>query len=107
MSDLDCRSCGLCCQYVIFPMAWLDWLAMGNLLPPDAERWLRLHFPAHPQGLLIRQPCSAWRSGVGCTMYEDRPALCRAWPVGGEGCRDAREHGGYPMFCSTSQGGAR
>jgi Fe-S-cluster containining protein len=33
----------------------------------------------------------------GCSVYPDRPAVCREFEAGGELCREARERAGLPV----------
>jgi Fe-S-cluster containining protein len=33
----------------------------------------------------------------GCTVYEDRPAVCRRSEAGSELCREARDRAGLPV----------
>jgi len=69
MSGADlCKMCGLCCNGTLFGAV--------RLLEDEPPR-RRLPVQRDDAGLLIRLPCPA-HDGV-CTIYEDRPAICRTY----------------------------
>ena len=97
--DLDCARCGACCveagEVPVRP---------GERVPPaltaEVEGVGAFRDEAAGSGLrrMARSPgrrCAALEGQVGtscsCAIYADRPAACRAFPVGSEGCRAARE----------------
>lgn len=76
----ECGQCGKCCQYIQLPLA--------RPLGPDETRWVELHEGITVAGESIRidTPCSAY-DGL-CTIYENRPTICRQYPTQDldEGC---------------------
>jgi len=94
----DCRACGACC------CAGLDVL----LLPAEASRYeasdrlarllvWRARIAATPLPLLRHdssgERCLAYRGRVGggrCSIYADRPELCREFEPGSDPCLEAR-----------------
>jgi Fe-S-cluster containining protein len=75
-----CELCrGACCETFA-----LDLRSVA--LPPDAMRWLTLHGRKSPIGWEVQQPCSALRAGK-CSIYHDRPQVCRSFAPGCDACR--------------------
>lgn len=109
--DLDCRSCGACC------ISDWDEATYVDLSEDDVRRLpkrVRLHvirarhFPAQ----VAAEPALATRHDakgncvcalldgtiggrVACSVYKSRPEACQRFPVGGSGCRLAREVAGF------------
>lgn len=102
----DCQSCGACC---------VDYFGTPGYIQLDAAeqgRMRRLRLPVvewHGQRLLGTRPhdgpggdtcCIAFVGAVGkacgCSIHPERPAACRAFEAGSEGCRFAREAAGLP-----------
>jgi hypothetical protein len=84
-----CQKCrGACCQDII--------LTPSLFAHPTTDfwRWMLLHgellggdrFMA--TGILLKTPCRCLQDGL-CDVYENRPANCALFPVGGPGCRAA------------------
>ncbi len=69
-----CR--GACCESIT-----LD-LRSENA---DVQRWLDLHGQRVVGGLNLACACSALREGR-CTIYDDRPRVCRDYAVGSAAC---------------------
>jgi uncharacterized protein len=105
--DYDCQSCGACCIH--------QRSARGGayifLQYDEPARMKRLGLPViHVMGdpyLGARScaggdlVCVAFRGKVGgecgCSIYEDRPSICRQFEVGDPLCREARERAGLPV----------
>jgi Fe-S-cluster containining protein len=110
----DCCRCGACCRS--------PWTGEGHvrLYEPDIERMERLALPI----VILTQPgegdqleevpllttkrdrdglriCIAFAGDVGeacgCSIYEDRPFLCREFELGDTLCRQARQKAGLPV----------
>lgn len=102
-TEYDCQKCGACC-------AEFDVLLTGTEID---------HFERDPVlvTLTVLQPvgsgppwrflrrdaesgrCSALAGPLGnctCSIYADRPALCRAFLAGSPDCLDARRKHGFP-----------
>lgn len=94
----DCTACGVCCA-----LGWDVYLTEDDAARFERSPQLRrlMHQPA--QGALRRvwflrrdpdtDHCMAFAAGeggCGCTIYEDRPFLCRDFAVGSEHCQEAR-----------------
>ena len=108
ITDADCRSCGACC---VASGDGGDVLAHGyaDLSSEDVERMTphvrrQLHelFIGHETRYATRAKqlasgdvgCQYLRGTPGqrcsCSIYENRPDICRRFPVGGVVCREAR-----------------
>ncbi len=96
--ELDCRSCGACCQhggevpvYLTDPTPrHLTRLIRGRIGFNDEDEAEGVRcMPKHPGGR-----CKALGGVVGvsvsCIIYEQRPAICRSFPPGSDACRYAR-----------------
>lgn len=84
----DCQTCGACCNTEVR-------LERGDRVPrvlvAPGGRMASLFTPAgHPTGYR----CAALRGDVGtcvsCSIYQDRPAICRRVHVGDTMCLSAR-----------------
>jgi len=77
-----CKICkGACCESMLIDF---------GKIPDDAKRWLSLHIECETmdngtEAHRIRKPCSKLQAGK-CSIYEDRPQLCKDYAVGSEGC---------------------
>ncbi|MBS2021890.1 MAG: YkgJ family cysteine cluster protein [Deltaproteobacteria bacterium] len=76
MSDVStlCRSCALCCDGTLFTHVTVS-SAEGATLRRHA---LEIVTRAEDENLRLPQPCKAL-SGCVCTIYDARPASCRAY----------------------------
>ena len=102
----DCQSCGACCQ------ASKDYTGEQyiRLTAEDVNQFTleqqRLHTVAvdnDPYGMvgalcLNKGVCSALEGTIGeavsCSVYSNRPSICRTFDMGGDCCRLAREEAG-------------
>ncbi len=91
--DFDCQACGACCAYSHeWPRFTLESDAAIALIPSPLIN-----------GALTGMRCDGDRCGtlvgivgvsVSCTIYPDRPDVCRACSPGDEACQMARERFG-------------
>ena len=58
----ECRQCGECCS-------WLSW----------GERFM---ISIHTKTFMPYRVCMFLGVNYECTIYDDRPALCKAWQCG-------------------------
>lgn len=83
MSDSGnpCAVCrGACCE---------DFQLPGSMRPlsRDARNWLELHGERLADGALrFECRCRALSASGRCTVYDQRPAVCRQFAVGGHLC---------------------
>jgi Fe-S-cluster containining protein len=109
-TEFDCQACGACC-------ATFDvWLMEG-----DRDRFERsarllpltvIHRPGTATSewrFLARDEktghCRALEGPLGkcrCTIYDDRPTLCREFEAGSEDCLEARQKHGIGQNRSTA-----
>ncbi len=105
--DYDCQTCGACCVDYFGTEGYIQ------LTSAEVERMRRLALPVvRWQGQLLlgtrrhdglggETCCVAFVGEVGrpcaCAIHPDRPSACRAFEVGSEGCRFAREAAGLPL----------
>lgn len=80
---ISCSDCAACC-------CRLEVLLIGDDGVPDQftveNRW---------GGWVMRRLEDGWcaaldRNTMGCTIYEQRPDICRDFPMGGEDCLEQR-----------------
>ena len=92
MGDLDCRTCGACCGYASPDPAQRltlrvvdDAEAGGEVLERqrDAAGYLRCYLL---RGVIGRR--------VACSIYRERPSVCREVAPGSRICMDARKEVG-------------
>lgn len=82
---LSCSLCkGACCEEMLLPRGPAD---------DDASRWFALHgTPVIREGtpfLRFELRCTMLSPGGTCSVYEQRPEVCRTFELGGPECRDA------------------
>lgn len=107
--EFDCQRCGACCvqtgpqdgnAYVYLDRSEAATLR-GLGLPVVRGPLDGFCLGARPHaGAGGRPACAAFvgtlGAGCDCSVYEDRPSVCREFEVGGELCRQAREMVGVP-----------
>jgi Fe-S-cluster containining protein len=99
----DCRTCGACCHG---DELWIR-LAAGDVERLGDERARRLTVLVESgRGFVARSMrmtagrCTAYRdalpdgAGCGCSIYDARPAICRAFESGSADCLAARRRRG-------------
>lgn len=68
-----CLECGLCCNGLLFrdlPITEEELIPLVELNPNTEKRGSNRY---------LSLPCVAWESKEGCTIYNDRPNVCRAF----------------------------
>ena len=89
MSNLDCTNFGACCREMVQPP--MDLTDRFNV--PDYLLREITHFNAMVRDSLPEvYPC-IWLDLVTmkCRHYEHRPAICRDFQIGGDGCMTQRK----------------
>ena len=103
----DCQACGACCVH----LGPYDGNAYVPLDRAEALRMRRLGLrvvqaPLGPRCLAAAPHEGAWGypacvafegelgGRCGCSVYHDRPSVCRRFEAGSEACREARERAG-------------
>jgi Fe-S-cluster containining protein len=106
--DYDCRSCGACCfgkrdyvQVFAHDAARLGAARTAELVAPAVGAIpASVGRPSEPRRFMkmVGGRCSALSADkhhrFSCTVYEDRPTLCRALEPGGDACLEARARAG-------------
>lgn len=95
MKTSICQSCGACCAYSP------DWPRFTLESDRDIDRIPAIHINNDQSGMgWTGDRCTALDGVVGawtaCTVYEDRPLVCRACNPGDEACAMARDRHGLP-----------
>jgi uncharacterized protein len=106
----DCRTCGACCVQLgphdgnaYVPLDRVEARTMRRLGLAVVEPALGPAFlGARPHdGAGGRPACVAFEgvvgSSCGCSVYADRPGVCRQFEVGEALCREARRQAGLPV----------
>ncbi|MDT9000656.1 YkgJ family cysteine cluster protein [Paucibacter sp. APW11] len=90
--DLDCTRCGACCAQYRVSFYWAEAAARGldEALTESLNPWLSCM-----KGTSSKQPrCVALAGTIGeqvaCTVYEQRPEVCRELQAGQPQCLKAR-----------------
>lgn len=76
MNCLECR--GACCETFELPTR-----ALTN---DDASRWFALHGTEVGRSLVFECRCTKLSAEGRCTIYEQRPGVCRKYEAGGPDC---------------------
>lgn len=81
MGPESCRVCkGACCEELtVSPPRWAPW----------TRAWLMargLNPKTVPLGVRLESRCPQLLCSGRCGIYQDRPLVCRAYPVGSEDC---------------------
>lgn len=101
--EFDCQRCGACCigLDVLLLEAEVDAFERDARLRPLLREHPRV--AALPLYFMRRDPrtdrCTALagpQHACRCTIYAQRPTLCRALEAGSEPCREARRKAGFP-----------
>jgi Fe-S-cluster containining protein len=84
---MSCDVCGGCCCKGVR-------LNLGVIKDPDARRWLEYHGELQGGMFVLDTPCRMLEDG-DCSVYDQRPEVCRRFEVGSDACRDAiQRYGG-------------
>jgi Fe-S-cluster containining protein len=103
----DCQTCGACCVHPASAVGG----AYIHLTDDEERRMKRLSLSVIQKGgesFLGARPgpgsrpvCVAFAGRVGgwcgCSIYEDRPHICRQFEAGDALCLEARERAGLPV----------
>jgi Fe-S-cluster containining protein len=89
---LDCTACGACChgcRPVLRPDDLARWRAAGR---PDllGRRYVRRSGGVSVLGMRAADGACVHLNGARCDIYPIRPMVCRFFPMGSEGCLEAR-----------------
>ena len=99
-AELDCRSCGACCAEAGTVVVRPEDKQVPRYLTRSVRR--RIGFASYEADEGVRQMnalvggrCQALRGEIGtdckCSIYDRRPAVCREFEPGSDGCLAARE----------------
>lgn len=107
MTALNCQSCGACCRdphaSLHGVIAWVSpneankIRALGDHLLRRVRLGRKPDDSRDPEGLATARygRCAALTGHVGravsCSIYDDRPKVCRVFAPGGPGCLSARK----------------
>ena len=82
---MNCQSCeGACCE--TFYLRDIDL----RVPTADVRHWVRLHAISVENGWIeFPAQCSALDTAGRCSIYEDRPQVCRDYKAGGVHCLEA------------------
>lgn len=83
---MNCDNCGVCCTHIVFTTG-------KKILEDDYCKARGLK----QIGLCLEIPCvcpNFDKDTKKCKIYEDRPKLCKDFPVGGVGCLLSRKLAG-------------
>jgi Fe-S-cluster containining protein len=108
--EYDCQACGACCvqqppfdgrSYVFLDRQEAkEMRRLGLTVVQAALGGSFLGCRTHA-GAGGRPACVAFQGQVGgtcgCSIYADRPRVCRQFAVGEQDCREAREQAGLPV----------
>jgi Fe-S-cluster containining protein len=110
LKPYDCQSCGACCVhlgpydgngYVYLDRAESVRMRRHGLRVVEAALGARCLAAAPHDGAWGYPACVAFDGELGvrcgCSVYAERPAVCRDFESGGELCREARERAGLPV----------
>jgi Fe-S-cluster containining protein len=75
-----CELCGgACCK---------SFALSKSILSGDASRWLSLHGKDESTHIRFEIQCKALKDNR-CSIYSERPGVCKSYPVGNEKCIEA------------------
>ena len=63
-------------------------LDLEEIMTPDVLRWFRFHGREEGSGIRLDCECSKLKNGK-CSIWEDRPDVCKTYEVGSQACRNA------------------
>ena len=95
----DCHGCGACCLHMGYPAfiqgsdsqpAELHWTALPRELKQELMAYIADYQPP-PAGELDGPCCWLDQATRLCKHHQDRPAVCRGFAVGSDGCLEWRE----------------
>ncbi len=78
---MNCEQCrGACCETIIIPLSAHD---------DDTNRWALLHGRRVGGQVALNCKCSALTEGGRCSIYADRPNMCRTYQEGAPYCLES------------------
>lgn len=100
-TDSPCQTCGACCSYS------KEWPRFTTESDEEIDLLPRAMVDDEAGGMLCSgDRCAALQGTVGvstsCSVYEDRPVVCRACEPGDEACSLARASFGLPVIAAHS-----
>jgi Fe-S-cluster containining protein len=106
----DCQTCGACCvhlgpydgnAYVHLDEAEASRMRGYGLRVVQTPLGARFLAAAPHDGAWGFPACVAFEGELGarcgCSVYADRPSVCRRFEVGSDMCREARDRAGLPV----------
>ncbi len=106
----DCQSCGACCvhlgaydgnAYVHLDRAEAARMRRHGLRVVEAAFGSKCLAAAPHEGAWGYPACVAFEGELavrcGCSVYRDRPSVCREFEPGSDVCREARERAGLEV----------
>jgi Fe-S-cluster containining protein len=106
----DCQTCGACCvhlgpndgnAYVYLDLQEASRMRGLDLRVVNGAIGARCLAAAPHEGAWGFPTCVAFKGDLGgqcgCSVYQDRPAVCRELEVSSDLCREARERAGRPL----------
>jgi Fe-S-cluster containining protein len=110
MESYDCQECGACCvhlgpydgnAYVYLDREEASRMRRLGLRVVEGLRGSRCLAAAPHEGADGWPACVAFEGTLGarcgCSIYEDRPSVCREFEPGSDLCREARDRAGLPL----------
>lgn len=64
-----------------------------GLIDTDTRKYLKMRGTIVKVGLRVKVPCSKLGADGDCTIYANRPNVCREYLVGGAACRESVVNG--------------
>jgi len=79
---IDCTTCANCCKTLIIPVTDGDITRLSNRLKITRAEFSTAYLTKDADGdkVLASQPCVFLGADNRCTVYEDRPEVCRDFP---------------------------
>jgi uncharacterized protein len=110
MEPYDCQECGACCvhlgpydgnAYVYLDREEAGRMRRLGMRVIEATMGSRCLAAAPHEGADGWPACVAFEGNLGarcgCSVYRDRPSVCRDFEPGGDLCREARDRAGLPL----------
>jgi len=97
-SRFSCRRCGYCCTQFRGVEVSQEEMRRLDVRAADRSRTFMTIKGQH----YLKQPCPYYdQEAHACTNYENRPDICRAFPVHTWVCDDGRRHLGVSEKCEA------
>jgi Fe-S-cluster containining protein len=84
-AQIDCTKCANCCRTLDVPVNEHDRARLAARFNMTADGFAERYTKAWPDGdpgerIFASSPCPFLADDNHCTVYEDRPAMCRGYP---------------------------